>query len=1196
MSRDHRIYWDIALLVSMLVPMSAWPQSFNASISGSVTDPSGAAIPGVELSLTSVATGWIGKFTTGPDGHYRFGNLPQGAYELKASGKGFRDFLQKGIAVNLNESVQVDVKMELGVALQTVEVSANASPLNYENGEVKGAITPESIADLPLIVSGNQRAAAAFIILLPGISTGGAADPFDARINGGMMSGDEGVLDGITMQQGTMSQSGMISMFNDYPITPDSVSEVSLLTSNYEPQYGSTTSGVVTAVTKSGTSHFHGNAHELVRNKILNARSFGVPDRPTDTENDWGATIGGPAKVRGLWSGRNKTYFFFAYGGFTIRGGTVSSILSVPSLKERQGDFTDWVDSKGNLIPVYDPATTRVNPAYNPGLPVGPSNLPYLRDQFMGCDGKTPNVICPSDPRLQNSLAKGWLQFLPNPTFPGALNNLVGQPIASGSLVPTTNRVSYDARIDEYIGDKEHVSAELHYHKPHYFARTSLTPQLATEAEVVNGGFVGPWVNRLNWDHTFTPTLLNNLNYGYLDFRGNSKCLDDKYVDQLPKIPGVADHLEPPTLSFQDFTSFGCNAIVRDTRPTNVVNDLMTWVRGKHTVKFGGEYRRLQLNLLNHVGASGSFFFSRLNTGLPGIESGNDIASFLLEQVDTGSAAFYRVDMPSSRADALNLHMGDTWKITPKLSLNYGLRWDLNRPSVEKFDRLSFFDPLGANPGAGNRPGRLAFAGTRWGSASYGKRHPEETYHHAFAPRLGMAYSLSPKTVVRAGYGIFFTQAYYPGWGGGMNLSGFNATPTFSSSNGGITAAFVLSQGLPQNFTRPPFIDPSFLNGQTAPLYRPLEANRLPYAQQWNLTVEHQFTNNFYVSGAYVANKGTRLPSYELPLNVLDPSLLSMGQALFDQFQPSQTMLDGVPIPYQGWVQQMAACPPTVAQALVRYPQYCGGIVGLNENAGNSTYHSFQFKAEKRFSRGIWMLASYTLSKTLTSSDFVNPAALTWTGASGVISPFERKRNKALSVDDVPQILSLSLIYKLPFGNGQRFLNQGGVLNKIVGGWEMTNIFRVSEGVPLIFRSSVCNVPAQFQVGCIPAILPGANPWALGKGQFSPDKAVFNVAAFEPVSSFNFYYGKGPRVSNLRGPGYHNHDFGLLKDTNLTERVTLQFRAEFFNIWNWHVFNCVDLCLGASAFNTDISSPAFGMWNGTVTAPRNIQLGMQVLF
>jgi hypothetical protein len=306
--------------------------------------------------------------------------------------------------------------------------------------------------------------------------------------------------------------------------------------------------------------------------------------------------------------------------------------------------------------------------------------------------------------------------------------------------------------------------------------------------------------------------------------------------------------------------------------------------------------------------------------------------------------------------------------------------------------------------------------------------------------------------------------------------------------------------------------------------------------------------------------------------------------------------LDGVPIPYPGWVEQMTACPPTVAQALLAYPQYCGSLTGLNENAGNSTYHAFQFKAEKRFSHGLWALASYTVSKTLTSSDFVNPQALTWSGAGGVISPFERKRNKALSVDDVPQLLSLALVYNLPFGSGQRFLKKGGVLNKIVGGWEATTIFRASEGVPFIFRSSVCNIPPQFRAGCIPGILPGAIPWALSKGQFSPDKPVFNVGAFEPVSSFNFYYGDGPRVTNLRGPGYHNHDFGLIKNTSVTERVTLQFRAEFFNVWNWHVFNCIDQCFGSTAFNTDISSPSFGMWSGAVTAPRNIQLGMEFRF
>lgn len=361
--------------------------------------------------------------------------------------------------------------------------------------------------------------------------------------------------------------------------------------------------------------------------------------------------------------------------------------------------------------------------------------------------------------------------------------------------------------------------------------------------------------------------------------------------------------------------------------------------------------------------------------------------------------------------------------------------------------------------------------------------------------------------------------------------------------------------------------------------------------------MERQLTQTLHVNAAYVGNKGTRLPSYELPLNVLNPSLLtSMGQSLNDTFAVGDTSKDGVPVPYAGWVSQMKACAPTVAQALLPYPQYCGGLVGMNENAGNSTYHAFQLEVKNRFSGNLYLLGSYTLSKLLESTDFVTPAAETWSGAAGAISPYERQRNKSLSTDNVPQTLSVSLLYKLPFGRGQRYLNKSGVLDKVVGGWEASNIFRISSGTPFLFRSSVCNVPSQFQLGCIPGMIKGTSPWALGAGKISPDQSIFNKEAFEPASGFNFYYGQGPRVTNLRGPGYHNHDFGLIKDTHLTEKFTLQFRGEFFNIWNWHILNCVDTCFGATAFNSDVASPNFGMWNGSVTAPRNIQLGMEFLF
>ena len=333
-----------------------------------------------------------------------------------------------------------------------------------------------------------------------------------------------------------------------------------------------------------------------------------------------------------------------------------------------------------------------------------------------------------------------------------------------------------------------------------------------------------------------------------------------------------------------------------------------------------------------------------------------------------------------------------------------------------------------------------------------------------------------------------------------------------------------------------------------------------------------------------------------MPINALDPQVLSTyGSKLYDQFQPGQTVLDGVPIPYAGWREQMTGCTPTVAQALLPYPQFCSSLQGVNENAGSSTYHSFQLKAERRFSQGIWMLASYTFSKLITTSENTQADAATWSGLTGVISPFERKRNKGLSQDDVPHVLSWALTYELPIGKGKRFLNKGGFADRIVGGWQFNSILRVTSGPPFFFRSGTCNVPEQFRVGCIPGVLPGANPWAQSTSNFEPSKPLFNKAAFEPANSFNLYFGSGSRITNLRGFGYHNEDFSLVKNTHITEKVGFQLRAEAFNVFNFHIFSATGN-FGGSAITTDVSSPSFGLWNGSVSDPRNLQIGAKVIF
>lgn len=1170
-------------------------QGLNGQISGTVRDPSGASIPNAELTLRDLSTGIQIKTKSAQDGLYAFPNLLLGTYDLTTSASGFEDFEQKGIVVNLSSTLRVDVKLELGSNVQTVRVSANASPLNFDNPEQKGSISPQTLEELPLILAGHARSAVSFARLLPGVTSGGDEDKlnFNSRINGGMNEADEAVLDGASIMDGSLGQNGILMGVTGHPFSPDAIQEITLLTSNYDPQFGATASSVTIASTKSGTDSWHGEAYELAHNTAFNARQWGQSSRPKDNESDFGGNLGGPIKIPSFfWTGRQKTYAFANYEGFRQVGGVTAPIVSIPTTQERQGNFSDWP------FPIYDPATTSINPITGA----------VTRQQFMGCDGHTPNVICPTDPRLVNSLAPAWFKYLPTPNLPGVLNNYSPPRPPSGSV--NGNSTTFDLRVDHYIGGADHISVVVHY-----FGSFGNNTTILPNKQIANESYYSPsynFANRVNWDHTFTPNLLNNLNVGYNDAFGIDNCSDAPFAGALPKIPGVINNALPPVIGLGEFDSFGCNGRATTSRPTRMVNDRMTWVNGRHTIGFGGDFRALQYNAGNLGNQSGTFNFSKLNTGLPGISSGNEIASFLLGYVDNASMVAQTLTNQYVRQKYLGLFISDTWKLTPKLTLNYGVRWDVSTPSRDKYNNVSFIDPGRPNPDAGDLAGSLVFAGTKAGpDASLGRAYPEGIWYNAFAPRVGFAYALTPKTVLRAGYGIFYNIISYPSWNGGITsgTDGFNSSIFFSSTNGGISPALLLQDGFTKETLPPPppFFTSAYDNGKVPGLYREFNGDKPPYMQQYNATVEHQFTNNFYISSAFVANKGTRIISTIAPLNVLNPSLLSMGPRLNDVFQPGQTTLDGVSIPYANWVQQMVQCQPTVAQALLPYPQFCGNLYSSSEFAGNSTYNSLQVKAEKRFSHGVWMLTSYTWSKFISSGSDQQSETLLG-GQTGVISPFQRERNKSLDSQDVPQNLSVALVYQLPFGKGQRFLNRGGLVGKAVEGWQATGIFHASSGLPVWFRNSDCTIPSQFAVGCVPAILPGANPFAQPKGSFDPQKPLFNASAFQSTGRLPgpsgalgtnediYYAGVGPRVSDIRGFGFHNQDFGLQKTTVITERVRFEFRAEFFNLWNWHIFSQGTTWGQSGAFITDLASPAFGSVTGNVTAPRNIQFGGKIIF
>jgi hypothetical protein len=983
MSSRHPV-WLACLAITVLAcaAIDVAAQSFNGAITGVVRDSTGGVVAETALTLRNIATDQtVATTVSGAEGEYTFRNLAPGKYEVTAIKDGFQQVSMNDIVVPLSTQVRVDVTLPVGGLQDRVEVTSGTSVLNTTATQEHG-ITPETLQQLPLLMNSGPRAAAGFAILMPGVSTGGGSNAFDARINGGLQSGDEATVDGVSMQQGFMSQGGMVSIFQDFPMSPDMVSEVKVLTSNYAPEYGSSTSGQIMAVTRSGGSSFHGAGFIYHRDDSLKATQWGADSKPEFNRNNYGANIGGPGKLPGMWNDKVKSFFFFNYEGYRQTGGSNAPTLSIPSLRERNGDFTDWRDASGNLIPIYDPATLRSD-----------GHGGYVKDQFMGCDGRTPNVICPS--RI-NPIVKAWLNALPNPTSDGPLNNYLGPAIPDSIL---GNSDYYLGRYDLQFASSDHMFASFwHQRAPAKFQ--SVLPQ-----SIASESYSDPqnsWVNRFNWDRTFSSTLLNHMSMGYLNRNEGYGSVNQEFVGDFPQIAGVPGHPVPPQLSFgDDFAQFGNNSGINTgnitTRPTFIINDMLTWTRGAHTLKAGMEYRKIMGNIHNGTNQAGSFNFQRGATGLVGVNSGSPIASFLLGAVDNGNADFRSVASAYPRQTAWILHAGDTWRVNNRFTLDYGLRWDYYSPSSEKYDRFSFFDPIGANPGAGGRPGRLAFAGDSYGAASYGARYPEEDWFGGFAPRLGAVYQFNEKTVVRTGWGIFYTQAHYPGWGGGISQDGFSNTPTFSSTLGGIQPAFYLDQGLPQNFQQPPDIRSDYRNGQGI-LYRPLDANERSYAHQWNISVDRELGANLSLSVAYVGSAGRRLPSSMEPLNAIDPAYLSMGDRLNDEFQPGMTSLDGVPLPYPGWVEQMTGCAPSVAQALRPYPQYCDNLQGLNENKGNSLYNSMQVKLEKRFSGSTYALVSYTLSKT-TGADRTTRSATPRRGAGCRVSS---RRSSAIGTTRSP--------------------------------------------------------------------------------------------------------------------------------------------------------------------------------------------------
>ena len=1170
------------LAISVLVFVLAFALNLQAQgdrgmIRGTVLDPTGAAVPGATVTVTNTGTGADTVTSTSGSGLYNVAQLVPGTYVVSVELTGFKRAVADGVEVNVGAVVGLDFTLELGAVAESVEVTAAAPQLRTETTEV-GTVLPQVVmTDLPIEVGGSGRRPISFIFLAPGASAGGAYRPegdvrsnpgstFYQRINGGQFGSLEQNLDGLTLHVGP----GAMQSTNELSMAPEAVQEASLSSSTASAE---TNSGGGTAkfITKSGTNELHGNLYYFWRNDYLDASGFTNPKAPKRRWNEFGFSAGGPVIKDRLFSFVNVNWF-----RRSDEGG--SDFLSVPTAAVKSGDLSSLLGAevapgiRANQL--FDPATTR-----DDGLGG------FTRDPFPG------NII-PSDRISQ--VSKNINGFLAAPTSAGDFNNYLS------TSAPKAKNLKWTTRTDFRITDRQNFYIMINYHPNPRLSLSSLPfPHGGSTRGGLNEGHF-----RAAWDIMITPTVTNRLSGGYNRQFESFQVLGhgDGWADTLgfptrgpqsqAPFTGIHDGAFPD-IRFSSYTQISSSGGSIDTltkffQDLFVFNDTLTVIRGKHNMKIGMDYRDNQTDQFS-APTNGRFQFARTETSHPAFpgQTGFDFGSYLLGDVDRAGLLdpSFTNDLSQARSSILGLFFQDDIKITPTLTMNLGLRWDAFFPMTERNDNWSILDLNLPNPGAGGRPGALIFAGQ--GAGRTGKSRilgADQVEYTNFAPRLGLAWKVLPNTVVRIGYGLNYFGTLID-QAGNMRRSGlgFEATPSLISPDNGLTAAFNWGvEGFP-NYLRPPLIDPAFANGSRAWEFH--DTHRKPYRQEWTFNIQHQLPGNWLIDLAYVANKGTRLNSGMFAQNQLNPSFLGLGPLLGRNFANDAPLLaaEGFSPPYAGFT-------GTLGQSLRPYPQYnivgtVGDIGGDNFDAvgiGNSTFHSFQAKVERRLTRGLYLLSSFRWQKHITDSDsnwgaFFSPSAR---------DHYNRQLEKALSPSDLTARFVAGFMYELPFGPG-KLLGGGttGATAKILGGWQITGIINYQSGNPLSVLAP--NTVGLFTRRALPNVVPGANPVAGATSDFEIGVTSYlNRSAFDLPAPNTF--GDAPSIlSNGRHFSFYNENIGLIKRTNITESVNIEWRLEFFNVLNRVRF-------GGPAVN--VANPDFGLVGGLGLQPRVGQMGLKINF
>jgi hypothetical protein len=1082
------------LLLGLFWALPLAAQFTTASLGGTVTDPSGAAIPGATVTVQNTETGLTRTAKSGTGGDYLFPALPVGTYKLTVEKTGFQTYIQSGIDLAVNQSATQMVALQVGTLTEHVTVSANASLVTTSSASVGQLVNQESIVNLPL----NGRTAQTLVFLIPGandvtdyycgVGCEGGAYPGEqyANINGGGPNGVNYQMDGADNNDTYMNTN------LPFP-NPDAIQEFNVQTGNMSAEYGNAASGIVNVVTNSGTNEFHGTAFEFLRNYVFDARNFFAPTRDTLKQNQFGGTLGGPIK-------KNKLFFFGSYQGTRTRTAPNGQIAIVPTSDERQGNFQ-------SLCATYDSA----------GLCTDPNGT-QLTDPITG--SPFANNQIPTDMRSQPAL--NLLKYVPLPNAPEGVLNYLGP-------AQNTNENQFLGKID-YDRGKNHLSGRYFYTKFTDPATPLTNNILALNA---NANQVRVQTIAVNDTYTASSNLLFNTWFGW-----NKQ--DGGYI---PATPFSADALgvniapspSPQLFVFvQGYFSASGSNVGAYNRGDQTFREVVSLIRGRHTLTFGGELLRVRAPISNQYLQGGQFFFN-------GSLSGNNLADFMLgdiTQFTQGGGIYANITGYNWAA-----FIQDNWRATPRLTLSGGLRWDPYIPYTDSENRLPCFEPGKQSTRYPNAPLGLLFAGD--------PGCPKGTVYSSmalFEPRVGFAYRLTKdgKTSLRGGAGYYSQPPETLAWQDDAGVAPFAPIITLNVVNfadpfgsAGIANPFPAQFG-----PKVPPSDVTFTLPTTVAYFFPLGFKK-PNIAVWNMVLERQLGGSMLIKTAYFGTKATHLypTSDQEPMPEINAARYVPGNSTEDNIQE-------------------------------RRPYLNFGPMGMIDSGYNSNYNALQLSLEKRLTHGISFLADYTWSKNM--NDFSESASAE---SYFQTNPFNRAYNYGPDTSDIPNVVKFSGTWEVPH------VKLSGAAGKLLNGWQVAPIVTWRSGFPFSVMSGLDNSFSGDYVDRADFTGTNLNQAKLSTGRSHAQliQEFFNTAVFGPNAIGTF--GNSGK-NNLRGPRMFDTDLAIEKNTKIGERYTVQFRAEFYNAFNNVNFGQHD------DFTTD---PTFGEIL-SAGQPRIMQFALKLLF